>query len=54
MNGHVAYRTRYRRTIIGLGFPLLLLVGGCEPISAEVLQAFLVDFARSAAAAWLL
>ena len=54
MNGHATYGARLRRGVLSLGSPLLLLIGGCEPLSAEILQEFMVDFARSAVAAWLL
>jgi hypothetical protein len=43
-----------RRMVAGLCLIPLLVIAGCEPLSAEVLQEFVVDFVRSAAAAWLL
>lgn len=40
--------------LVGLCLFPMLALAGCEPISAETAQEFLVDFVRSAAAAWLL
>lgn len=40
--------------LAAVSLPLLALLPGCEPISADVLQEFALDFARSALAAWLL
>ena len=54
MNGHVTCGTRLRLSVLGLGPPLLLLIGGCKLLSAETLQEFMVDLARGALAAWLL
>ncbi|MEP0848074.1 MAG: hypothetical protein HRF50_14790 [Phycisphaerae bacterium] len=40
--------------LAAMGLPLLLLPAGCEPLSADALLEFTLDFARSALAAWLL
>ncbi len=40
--------------LTAMGLPLLALPAGCGSISADVLQEFALDFARSALAAWLL
>lgn len=42
------------RTALGVGLLPMLAFVGCEPVSAESLQTFVVEFARSAASAWLL
>ena len=54
MRVHIAGEIKRRGTPVGLSLPLMLLVGGCEPISAETVLGFAADFARSALAAWLL
>jgi hypothetical protein len=43
-----------RRMAAGLCLFPMLALGGCEPLSTEILREFVVDFVRSAAAAWLL
>jgi hypothetical protein len=49
------YRSdRIRRLLAGLCLLPLLALVGCAPLSVDVLQEFVVDVARSAAAAWLL
>ena len=37
-----------------LGPSLVLVLGGCEPLSGQALTEFVADFAREALAAWLL
>jgi hypothetical protein len=54
MNKQTKAQTRLRHAALALGAPLLLLIGGCEPLSADTLRAFLVDFARGGLAAWVL
>ncbi len=54
MNNHVAGKAARRWGIVGSSVALLLLISGCEPINAETLHGFVVDFAREALAAWLL
>ena len=49
-----AIKAKFCRVVAGLGCPLLLVLGGCEPISPEILQEFAVDLARGALAAGLL
>lgn len=47
-------RLMARRAVVGLGLLPMLAIVGCEPVNADTLQEFVVDFARSAVAAWLL
>ena len=43
-----------RRAALIVSVPLVFLISGCAPLGAENLNEFVVDFARSALAAWLL
>jgi hypothetical protein len=54
MNKHLAGKAGGRWGILGSGLALSSLISGCEPINAETLHGFVVDFARQALAAWLL
>lgn len=54
MNKKIEAPSRLRPAALALGAPLLALIGGCDPLSADALRDFLVDFARGGLAAWLL
>ena len=47
-------QTRLRLLLVQATAGLMFLLPACEPISAETGQEFVLDFARSALAAWLL
>lgn len=46
--------SRHVHRLAAVSLPLLAVLPGCEPINADGLQEFALDFARSALAAWLL
>ncbi len=47
-------RPKLRRTVGPLLLPIALGLGGCQPVSGEILSQFILDLTREALAAWLL